>query len=189
MTPVKFWPRHDEMAAIEINHPPKLKDSVLHRLADSANVAQFVSFDPQCNQRHARIREYEIDQSFDSIGEAAEALLQSVGSVNIRSFEPHSSKSRDFIYGLTSSNHVASEVARLAAKGLYTIINETIDVNDGGVSGVALGNIVEFAPGDTPRCVEKPGTVSLDKGLALRILETVYGFKPDILRYGSSERV
>jgi hypothetical protein len=177
------------MATIEINHPTKLKDSVLHQLADSANVAQFVSFDPQCDQRHARIRGYEIDQSFDSISEAAKALLKSVGSVNIRSFEPHSSKSRDFIYGLTSSSHVASEVGRLAAKGLYTIINETIDVNDGGVSGVALGNIVEFAPGDTPRCVEKPGTVSLDKSLALRILETVYGFKPDILRYRSSERV
>lgn len=177
------------MAATEVNQLSKPKDSVLHVLADSANIAQFVSFDPQCRQRHTRIRGHQIDQSFGSINEAAETLLQSAGSVNIRSFEPHSSKSRDFIYGLTLASNVAAEVAKLAANGLYTIINETVDVNDGGVSGVALGNIVEFAPGDTPRCVEKPGTVSMEKSLALRILETVYGFAPDVLRYRSSERV
>jgi hypothetical protein len=177
------------MAATEVKNPTQLKDSVLQRLADSANIAQFVSFDPSCSQRHARIREYEIDHRFGSMSEAAQALLQSSGSVNIRSFEPHSSKSRDFIYGLKMAGEVAAQVAKLAAKGLYTIINETIDVNDGGVSGVALGSIVEFAPGDTPRCVEKPGTVSMDKNLGMRILETVYGFTPDLFRYRSSERV
>jgi hypothetical protein len=177
------------MAATEVKNPTQLKDSVLHRLADSANIAQFVSFDPRGSQRHARIRGYEIDHSFGSMSEAAQALLQSSGSVNIRSFEPHSSKSRDFIYGLKMAGEVADQVAKLAAKGLYTIINETIDVNDGGVSGVALGSIVEFAPGDTPRCVEKPGTVSMDKSLAMRLLETVYGFAPDLFRYRSSERV
>jgi hypothetical protein len=177
------------MAATEVKNPTELKDSVLHRLANSANIAQFVSFDPGGHQRHARIRGYEIDHSFGSMSEAAQALLQSSGSVNIRSFEPHSSKSRDFIYGLKMASEVAAQVANLAAKGLFTIINETIDVNDGGVSGVALGSIIEFAPGDTPRCVEKPGTVSMDKNLALQILETVYGFAPDLVRYRSSERV
>ncbi len=164
------------MAATEVKDSIQLKDSVLHQLANSANIAQFVSFDPSGRQRHARIGGYEIDHSFSSMSEAAQALLQSSGSVNIRSFEPHSSKSRDFIYGLKMAGEVAAQVAKLAATGLYTIINETIDVNDGGVSGVALGSIVEFAPGDTPRCVEKPGTVSMDKNLALQVLETVYGF-------------
>ena len=32
-------------------------------------------------------------------------------------------------------------------RGYFTIVNETIDVHDGGVSGVRLGTIVEFAPG------------------------------------------
>jgi len=177
------------MAATEVKDSIQLKDSVLHQLANSANIAQFVSFDPSGRQRHARIGGYEIDHSFSSMSEAAQALLQSSGSVNIRSFEPHSSKSRDFIYGLKMAGEVAAQVAKLAATGLYTIINETIDVNDGGVSGVALGSIVEFAPGDTPRCVEKPGTVSMDKNLALQVLETVYGFAPDLFRYRSSERV
>jgi len=183
------------MAAQIVTDLNELKDSVLHRLADTANIAQFVSFDPAARQRHARILGYEIDHPFGSINRAAEALLRSSGSVNVRSFEPNSTKSRDFIYGLKSADEVASQVAKLASNGLYTIVNETIDVNDGGVSGVALGSIIEFAPGDTPRCVEprrieECGLVaSLRKGLALRLLKTVYGFMPDLLRYQSTERV
>jgi hypothetical protein len=177
------------MAATVVKDLTHLKDSVLHRLAESANVAQFVSFDPEARQRHARIRGYEVDHGFGSIDDAATALLQSSGSVNVRSFEPHSAKSREFIYGLKNANEVAFEVKRLAAGGLYTIVNETIDVNDGGVSGVALGGIVEFAPGDTPRCVEKPGTLSLSRDLALSLLERVYGFSPDLSRYGLAKRV
>lgn len=168
---------------------PLLKDSVLDRLAEVANVAQFVSFGPDLKQRHARVREYEVDHQFGSVNAAAAALLSSAGSVNLRSFEPDNAKSREFIYGLTGEQTVACEVGRLSSLGLYTIINETIDVNDGGVSGVALGNVLEFAPGDTPRCVEKPGTVSLPRELALTLLEKVYGFSPDISRYSTSERV
>lgn len=167
----------------------QLKDSVLHRLAESANVAQFVSFDPNRRQRHARIRGFDTDHQFTGIEQAAQALLQASGSVNVRSFEPASSKSREFVYGLTSSDDVASHVIRLATQGLYTIVNETIDVNDGGVSGVLLGNIIEFSPGDTPRCVEKPGTLSLERDLGLRLLEKVYGFTSDVYRYGFSERI
>jgi hypothetical protein len=183
------------MAAKLVKDITRLKDSVLHGLADTANIAQFVSFDPAGQQRYARIRGYEIDHSFDSIGKAAEALLRSSGSVNVRSFEPDSAKSREFIYGLKHAAEVASAIARLAAQGLYTIVNETIDVNDGGVSGVALGNVVEFAPGDTPRCVEPKNiaehgmVASLGKDVALRLLETVYGFAPDLRRYESTERV
>jgi hypothetical protein len=154
-----------------------------------ANVAQFVSFGPDLKQRHARVRGFDADHQFGSVNAATAALLSSAGSVNVRSFEPDNAKSREFIYGLTAGQRVAYEVGRLASLGLYTIINETVDVNDGGVSGVALGNLLEFAPGDTPRCVEKPGTVSLPRGLGLILLETVYGFTPDILRYSASERV
>ena len=67
-----------------------------------------------------------------------------------------------------------------AGEDLFTIANETIDVTDGGVSGVALGGLVEFAPGDTPRVVERPGTAALGHETALRLLETVYGFRPDL---------
>lgn len=183
------------MTAKLVKDTTRLKDSVLHRLADTANIAQFVSFDPAGQQRHARIRGYEVDHSFDSIGKAAEALLQASGSVNVRSFEPDSAKSREFIYGLKHAAEVASAIGRLGAQGLYTIVNETIDVKDGGVSGVALGDVIEFAPGDTPRCVEPKNiaehgmVASLGKEVALRLLERVYGFEPDLRRYESTERV
>jgi hypothetical protein len=39
-----------------------------------------------------------------------------------------------------------------------------------------MGNILEFAPDDTPRCVEKPGTASLPRGWGQELLSTVYGF-------------
>src|SRR2546421_12400691 len=100
------------MAATLVKDSIQLKDSVLHRLADSANVAQFVSFNPHRQQRHARIRGYPSDYRFASVSEAAEALLQSSGSVNVRSFEPQSAKSREFIYGLKRLDDVVSQLER-----------------------------------------------------------------------------
>src|SRR5205085_475757 len=84
---------------------------------------------------------------------------------------------------------IVENVRRLAASGLYTILNETIDVRDGGVSGVVLGDIIEFAPGDTPRCVEKPGTAALPREAGTRLLKTVYGFLPAVAAYGHTTRV
>ncbi len=51
-----------------------------------------------------------------------------------------------------------------------------------------MSNVIEFAPGDTPRCVEKPGTAALPRQLGLRLLETVYGFEP-ALNYAAHTRV
>ena len=62
------------MAAQLVPDSTGLKDSVLNRLADTANVAQFVSFDPAARQRHARILGYETDHRFQSVSQAAEAL-------------------------------------------------------------------------------------------------------------------
>src|SRR5262245_40216809 len=106
-----------------------LKDSVLDRLAETANIAQFASFDPTLRQRYVRIRGYEANYPFSSVPMAVRALLKTAGSVNIRSFEPERSKSREFVYGLKSEAEVVSEIERLADNGLYTIINETVDVN------------------------------------------------------------
>jgi hypothetical protein len=158
------------------------KDIILDRLATQANVAQFVSFSPTLEQRYARIYGYEANYKFTSLVEAIEAILarSPEHSVNIRSFDPQDPKSREFIYGLKDIDLIKDAVQRLAGEGLYTIINETIDIGDGGVSGVLLGDIIEFAPGDTPRCVEKPGTAALPRQLGLHLLETVYGFSPTL---------
>lgn len=166
------------------------KDAILDELAARANVAQFVSYSPNLEQRFARVFGSEPNHQFQSVIEAARSLLEiSVEkSVNVRSFDPSSPKSREFVYGLKTVDDVDSAVRRLAKEGLHTIINETIDIHDGGVSGVALGNLLEFAPDDTPRAVEKPGTASFPRGLGLRFLKTVYGFEPS-LRYDPTTRV
>ena len=156
------------------------KDQVLDRVARTANVAQFVSFDPNGGQRFAWIQQYDPNHVFSSDEASIGALFDGSpeGSVNVRSFEPHNPKSREFLYGLKSLGEAVSAVRRLAGQGLYTIVNETVDVNDGGVSGVAFGDVVEFAPGDTPRCVEKGGTAAFPREAAMRLFNTVYGFVP-----------
>lgn len=166
------------------------KDKILDRLATKANVAQFVSFDPSLEQRYSQIFAHEANDKFELIEQAINEILnQSVENlVNIRSFDPSDPKSREFIYGLKNVSEVREALQRLAASGLYTIVNETIDICDGGVSGVLLGDVIEFAPGDTPRCVEKPGTAALPRQLGLRLLETVYGFTPS-LDYSPQTRV
>src|SRR5262249_39033758 len=119
------------------------KDTVLDRLGTVANVAQFVSFAPDLRQRHSRISGYERNHRFDSPDDAAAALLAASpeGSVNIRSYTPERPKSREFVYGVRSAAEAALHVRRLAGEGLYTIANETIDVRDGGVSGVVFGDL------------------------------------------------
>jgi hypothetical protein len=161
-----------------------LKDEMLSRLAAEANVAQFVSFGPgdDLPQRHSCLRGHPPGHRFATAEEAVGALLAlaPAGSVNLRSFLAGAPKGGPFSYGLTRRGDVMAVLRARAAEGLHTIANETVDVDDGGVSGVALGGLVEFAPGDTPRSVERPGTVALPHGQAVALLRTVYGFTPDL---------
>lgn len=156
------------------------KDEVLDQIAHRGNVAQFVSFSPDLTQRFAWVRGYEPNTSLGSPQQAIDHLLAASPehSVNVRSFAPDNPKSREFIYGLTNLQDVLAKVKTLAGAGLTTIVNETVDIHDGGVSGVAYGDDFEFAPEDTPRCVEKPGTAAFPRALGLRFLNIVYGIAP-----------
>ena len=160
------------------------KDAVLDELADAANVAQFVSFGPgfDLTQRFCHVRGFPPNQAFGSAESAVTALLHMSGeqSVNIRSFDAAHARVGEFTYRLTDVHSVMVQLRRLAASGMHTIVNETIDVHDGGVSGVLYGGIIEFAPGDTPRCVEKPGTVAFRSDVGRSVIETVYGFRLDV---------
>ncbi|WP_200909840.1 MULTISPECIES: hypothetical protein [unclassified Sphingomonas] len=140
-------------------------------------------------QSFCRVAGFEPNAAFDSVASAAQALLdRSVdGAVNVRSYTPDSPRSREFVYGLTTSDAVVENVSRLAADGLFIIINETVDIQDGGVSGVVQNGIIEFAPDDTPRCVEKPGVASLPFDLGLTLLQRVYGFTPEVAPAGRTE--
>lgn len=162
------------------------KDEILDRLAKQGSVAQFIAFRSAGEVApvlsYARILGHSDDKHFKSIDEAVAALLTRAkdGSVNVRSYAPDSPRSQEFIYGLSNVSEIVAAVTRLSASGLNTIVNETIDIHDGGVSGVAQGGVIEFSPDDTPRCVEKPGTASLPLDLGQRMLATVYGFSAEL---------
>ncbi|PTE06460.1 hypothetical protein C9427_31765 [Mesorhizobium helmanticense] len=161
------------------------KDATLDRLAEQFNVAQFVSFAPTAKgplQQYCRIVDMPANIPFESVNAALHYLFErsGEGTVNIRSFSETQTQSREFLYGLRSVDEVQSALGRLAAEGCFTIVNETIDVSDGGVSGVAMDGLVEFRPDATPRGVERPGFASLPLEWAKSILNIVYGFEPEI---------
>jgi hypothetical protein len=163
------------------------KDEILDTLANRGNVAQFVAFSPNgavCapRQSFSRIAGHEPNELFLDARQAMDALIAASGEgkVNVRSYLLDDPRSREFVYGLATADEAMSALLRLTAEGLHTIVNETIDVSDGGVSGVVQGGTMEFAPDDTPRCVEKPGVASLPFGDGLELLRTVYGFTPEL---------
>ena len=161
---------------------PHFKDAILDELANRANVAQFVSFGPDGQQRFSRLHGFAPNWRFGSVEEALEALLNRAPErrVNIRSFHPDQPQGHEFVYGLTSAEEGTRAINRLSSGGLFIIANETVDVNDGGVSGVVHGNVMEFSPGGTPRIVESGGIVSVTRDVGHKILEWVYGFAFDI---------
>lgn len=166
------------------------KDQSLDKLACLGNVAQFVSFSPsekQLAQEYSRVTGYAANYIFPSAQEAFVSLLKNSpdGTINLRSFTPDNPRSRDFFYGITNADEAHSIALKLSSDGQFVIANETVDVSDGGVSGVFQGGVVEFAPDDTPRCVEKGGTASLPIGWGLSIMRRVYGFDPQIIDAGN----
>lgn len=160
------------------------KDEALNRLATIGNVAQFLAFRSGAEPRESfsRIRGREPNASNVDRRSALGELIthSSKASINVRGYIEGSQRSYEFIYGLTSIDEAESAVARLLSEGLHVIVNETIDVCDGGVAGVVHGALIEFAPYDTPRCVEKPGVASLPLKVGLAILNKVYGVSPDV---------
>src|SRR5262249_28313150 len=124
---------------------------------------------------------YEPNHGFDSVRTGLSSLIERSpeGTINLRSFTPKNPRSRDFHYGVARVDDAQSLVERMSAEGLFVIANETVDVSDGGVSGVIQGGVAEFAPDDTPRCVEKEGTASLPSDLARSVIRIVFGFEPE----------
>ncbi len=160
------------------------KDRALNELAECGNVAQFVSFAPgnsaDPEQTFSRVSQHPANHLFASADEAIRTLLSSSPdcSINLRSYTPSNPRSREFLYGLKDSTVASHHLRRLTDEGLFVIANETVDISDGGVSGVIEGGVMEFAPDDTPRCVEKPGTVSIAMNDGLSLLKTVYKNAP-----------
>lgn len=157
-----------------------LKDQRLAEISDKYNVARFASFDPAGNLRYSVGIE---NQSPRDVDDAVRALLQGGRTVNVRTFLDDASKSTDFLYGIESAIDAAASVRRYARQGLYTIVNETVDVADGGVSGVSMSGVTEFGPGSTPRIVEdaERSVAQLETSMAWTMLGLVYRIEPPVL--------
>lgn len=166
----------DKKSPTDVEDGSLRKDDRLFFLSRSYNVAVFASFGPG-EPDLRRLVSPNADQTVQSLAAAVRAVFEGSrsGTVNVRTFRDGYSKSTPFHYGLGSVDEACALVRRAAAQGYYTIVNETIDVHDGGVSGVSLGGRVEFSPDDTPRAVEKPGSASLAMVAASELLRIVYG--------------
>lgn len=174
LSPIRYIENKDE----------KLHELVKHNLG---NVAQFISFKPSkedLKQNFAHIMDVDNVSSVKSIEEKIKLLINSssFGAVNIRSFSPEKMKGSKFVYGkrIEDIDEIMEIVKMNSKEGMYSIVNENIDVSDGGVSGVIMGNLIEFSPNDTPKCVDKEGVCSLPRRIGIGMLEIVYGFTPDL---------
>ena len=154
-----------------------LKDDALAKLAEHHNVAQFISVDTVAMSiRHVVVRDF--PAGIVDLDVAIDILLDRSRDhkVNVRSFDPLGRrKSTPFHMGVDSCETVLDKIRSAAQDGLYCIVNGSLDVHDGGVSGVAMPEVVEFAPDATPRIVESGDVFSAPPRLAIPIGRIVYG--------------
>src|SRR5687767_113165 len=126
------------------------KDQLLDAIVQQGgNVAQFVSFGPDSSKRYSRIRGMEPSHRWDSIEQAVDALLRTGPPfVNIRSFTPSKPEGNPFFlgskHGLDTAVSAAAKVRELVRQGYNVIVNEDIPIDDGGFSGVLIGDRAEF---------------------------------------------
>lgn len=159
------------------------KDVCLATMAEQGiNIAQFVSFFPAGSDEEIRfIRTQTCSMNYPKmpIEEAIGILMQTAidKTLNIRTFTPTQHQGNPFIYEIESAEEVVAKVKELTAAGYYVIAHETIDVNDGGVSGVISHDHVECAPGHTPRLVENcPGGAAVfTTDEFSQVLDVIYG--------------
>jgi hypothetical protein len=173
----------------------EMKDDKLNYLISkgSFNIAQFVSVEPreELKPKYVHINNFRYESSID-LKSVIEKLILTAPSkaVNIRSFSPQVMKGNRLIYNKTINNidEILEIINENSLAGKHSIINENIDIKDGGVSGVVLKDIIEFAPEDTPKCVDKNDVCSLPKSIGFKLLKNVYGFSPTI-EFDSNYRV
>ncbi|MGL5228176.1 MAG: hypothetical protein ACRC77_08310 [Bacteroidales bacterium] len=164
-----------------------LKDGKLDYIISNSlgNIAQYISLSPIHNEdiRYVHINNFKESANLD-VKLLIKELINSSNSkaINIRSFKPELMKGNKLVYnkGIEDLDEILNVIRENQENGKYSILNENIDINDGGVSGVALGDLIEFAPCDTPKCVDKPDVCILPRDTGLKILETIYGFAPEL---------
>lgn len=162
-----------------------LKDEKLNNvvLKEYGNIAKFVSFGSEKELRYIYIDEKRNIKDNSNKNLIIELIKASKSkAVNIRTYSPERMKGNKLIFdkNIKDIDEIMSVLEENTQNGMFSIINENIDIDDGGVSGVVLGDVIEFSPKDTPKCVDKEGICSLPRKIGYKLLEKVYGFKPEI---------
>lgn len=173
----------------------RMKDEKLNVLISNniANIAQYISIEPNSGLKAKFVHISGLSNKENmSTKELIKKLIETAPSksVNIRSFSSSARKGNTLILNrkIEDIDDILSTIDTNSQMGKYSIINENISIHDGGVSGVVLGNIIEFCPDDTPKCVDKDGVCSLPRELGMKILNTVYGFSP-VLKFDANFRI
>lgn len=176
--------------SVSLRPDQMFKDAILDWLGERGNVAQFVSFGVDLRQRYCRLRGFARNHLFSSFEDAVSALFRvsGEGQVNVRTFKPESPQGNPFRTRLSTVGSASSQIAELAKQGYYCICNELVNEADGGISGVAHGDWLEFAPDIFPRDIEKKEVTALPRALGLKVIERVYGHRP-ALDYPFKQRV
>lgn len=163
------------------------KDEKLHNIIinNLGNIAQYISFSPKNIETPKYIHIKGNNLNIQSTKEAIIKLINSAKSqkINIRSFSSERMKGNPLHYnkGIDDLEEILKIIKKNASNNMHSIINENIDISDGGVSGVLLNDLIEFSPNATPKCVDAPGVCRLPKELGFKILKIIYGFIPNIL--------
>ena len=114
-----------------------MKDKVLDKIyLTNNNIAQYISFKPNREKpNYIHIKNYTPENSTNK-----DIILNLINSsksksVNIRSFSPERMKGNKLIFNKKKSDiyDILNIVEQNKQKGFYSIINENIDINDGGV--------------------------------------------------------
>lgn len=162
-----------------------LKDEKLNKilLKNNGNIAKFVSFGLEKELRYTYIDKKKNIKNISNKKAIIELINASKSKVvNIRTYSPKRMKGNKLIFdkNIDDIDEIMSVLEENKQDGMFSIVNENIDIHDGGVSGVVLGDLIEFAPKDTPKCVDKEGVCSLPRDLGYKLLEKIYGFRPEI---------
>lgn len=163
-----------------------LKDEKLSTILEKeyGNIARYVSFGSEKEVRYIYIDKNIKNTSDKNVKNVIIDLINASKSkaINIRTYSPERMKGNKLIFdkNINDIDEIMSVLDENKQNGMFSIINENVDIADGGVSGVVLGDVIEFSPKDTPKCVDKEGICSLPRGMGYKLLEKIYGFKPKI---------
>lgn len=168
--------------------PSKMFDLAenLMKLAESVNVALFCGFRPVNGQPSFVGSNFlqNSDAFHESIDmESAVKLLferSHMQAVSVRSHPVDDATNRSFDYWIEDPATAISLVYEYARQNCVVVVNEGIPVETLTCAGVVQDEIIEFAPMDTPRCVELAGVCSLPRKWGENILRYVFGIGLDL---------